>query len=85
MKLSITKKITLDLTLDSSEAIMFTQGGKHKINLKTDDDYHNYNFNDYDDVEITVQMARNDQGRFDFITKEAAKHREVYDNESKSV
>lgn len=85
MKLSIKKKITFDLTLDSSEAIMFTQGGKHKINLKTDDDYHNYNLNDYDEVEFSVQLARNEQGRFDFITGEAAKHREIYDNESKSV
>ena len=85
MKLAITKKITLDLTLDSSETIMFTQGGKHKIDLKTDDDYHNYNLNDYDQVEITVQMERNAQGRFDFITGQAAKHREVYDNENKCI
>jgi hypothetical protein len=80
MKLTITKKITLDLTLDSSETIMFTQGGKHKIDLNTDEDLSEYN-----QIEITVQMERNAQGRFDFITGQAAKHREAYDNENKCI
>lgn len=81
MKYEIKKKILIDMTLDSSEAIMFNQGGKHEICLSADtlDDL------DWENcaIEISIQMERNSQGRFDFITSEAAKHR-VRENENKS-
>ena len=81
MKYRITRKIVLDITLDSSESIMFSQGGKHKINLDSrclhiydiDGDPENV------ELEIIVQMDKNDKGRHDFITEEAKKHREYWD------
>jgi hypothetical protein len=69
MQSKIIKKVFLNLTLDSSEMIMFNQGGQHKItfNPKLISDF------DYDELEITVQMERDSQGRFEFITSEASK------------
>ena len=68
MKASVYKKIFLDLTLDSSEAVMFTKGGKHKVELDFSE------ISDGDEnckVEISVQLARNEQGRFDHVTQHA--------------
>jgi hypothetical protein len=80
MKAEITKKITIDLTLDSSETIMFTKGGMHKIFIGSE------LFNDkYDEYEITIQIASNEQEHFDFITGEAKKHKERVLNEAKST
>lgn len=65
MKSNVTKKITLELTLDSSEMVMFTRGGKHTTKImgsklipgcKEDVE-----------IEISIQMDRKEQGRFDFI------------------
>ena len=63
MKHNITKKIILDITLDSSEAIMFTKGGRHTINLLSsclqiyNSDAEAVNC----DLEINVQLGRNQQ------------------------
>ncbi len=68
MKYTIKRKIFLDATLDSSEMVMFTKGGKHKIELPLnalilgDDD------SDLYELEISVQMERSEQARFDFVT-----------------
>jgi hypothetical protein len=79
MKYKIKKKVTIDLTLDSSETLMLTKGGKHTMTIPHgvlalfsdrqdyDDDDNPYE-NVYCDVEISVQMERNEQGRFNFIT-----------------
>lgn len=73
MKANITKIVFVDLILDSSETIMFTKGGKHKLNICPKD-----LFKDLEDLqncklEISIQLERNEQGRFDFITNEAKK------------
>lgn len=94
MKANITKKIMLDLTLDSSETIMFTKGGKHKIEINPEclifDNTEDASDYDADEgefikkkciIEISVQMDRSDKDRYDFITGEAKKHREIYDKE----
>jgi len=64
MQLTIHKKLFIDLTLDSSETIMFTKGGKHKTSITSDmlpDSDEGY------EIEISVQMQRDHQGRFDFM------------------
>ena len=83
MKYNIKKKVTLNLTLDSSEMIMFTKGGRHNVEIDPldlfthENDLHNFEF------EITVQMERSELGRFEFITGEAEKHKERQSNENK--
>lgn len=70
MKANWKKKLVIDLTLDSSEAIMFNQGGMHKIAL---DPEIFLGLDEEDSIEISVQMSRNEQGRFDFIVGESMK------------
>jgi len=70
MKVKIHKTITYHTTLDSSEMIMFQKGGQHKVKIEPND------LSSYDEVIITVQLDRNEQDRFDFITGEAKKHKE---------
>lgn len=83
MKYQIKKKIIVDCTLDSSEAIMFTKGGKHTVNM----DYKNLFFGDIDDynieLEISFQMDRKDQSRFDFINNSAQEAIDRRNNENK--
>jgi len=88
MKYNRTKKIIIDCTLDSSEAIMFNKGGKHSIKMDSDffkfTKYHRSydsdgeedDFADNCEVEITFQIDKKDTSRFDFITGEACKHKE---------
>lgn len=75
MECGITRKIFVNLTLDSSETIMFNQGGKHKIDIPTEF-FRNF---EYDEMEISFQIEKSQQGRHEFIIKEAAKHRESCD------
>lgn len=83
MNINVKKKVTITLhcTLDSSEAIMFGQGGKHTVQLDPEilDDLDSSNT----EIFISFQMERNSQGRFNFIVGEANNHKKVYDNESK--
>lgn len=79
----------VDLTLDSSETIMFTKGGKHKINLNAKDlifnDGNDFDFEEgedvkrYAEIEISIQMDGSDKARYDFINEEAKKHRQRAD------
>ncbi len=91
MKFKVIKKVLVDLTLDSSEAIMFTKGGRHTVSL-TEDQLHGIDKDDDEDdfsgknqqiFEISVQLQRDDQGRFDFINGEASKHKERVQDENK--
>jgi hypothetical protein len=92
MKYNISKIIKLNLTLNSSEAIMFTKGGRHDIEIPKElinalieqsnpisyrDDITGNKEHLSLDTEyfLTIQMERNAQGRFDFITGEAASHK----------
>lgn len=63
MKADIKKKVTIDVTMDSSEAVMFTQGGKHTVEISPSllKDLGNVT------LEITVQLERNEQGRFNNV------------------
>lgn len=76
MKSKITKKICVELTLDSSEAIMFSKGGRHKIDLCTHD-FDSDHLNDHE-VEISIQIEKDQQGRYNFITGEAEKHKSSF-------
>jgi len=82
MKCESKKTMELYLTLDSSETLMFTKGGKHTFTLSLQmlsdlsDMWMKSNVLLYDDelenlksnVNITIQMERDEQGRFDFVT-----------------
>lgn len=79
MQVTIHKKFFIDLALDSSETIMFTKGGKHKTSISSDilpDPEDGY------EIEISVQMQRDHQGRFDFIAGEAQAHTMRRQNEA---
>jgi len=84
MKSKISRKIIVDITLDSSETIMFSKGGQHKISLNPDIlKFENDIGYDGSEVEITFQMERTQQERFYFIQSEALKHKERVENETK--
>lgn len=83
MKCNPIKTLTLEFTLDSSEVIMLTKGGKHTLDLKEfildyneDDEKEGFlNLHDYSSVQVTFQMARNAQGMFDHTYGEAMRHK----------
>ena len=81
MEYNLKKKITIACTLDSSESIMFGQGGMHKISMKKenyDEGEHgcDLDFSCYDELEITFQMEKDHRSRFNFIVGEANKNKE---------
>lgn len=77
MKFELNKKVLLNMefTLDSSETIMFTKGGRfyQKINLN-DILYENVPIEHYE-VNVSFHINPEDKSRYDFITKEADEHR----------
>jgi hypothetical protein len=70
MKVNYINKLFIELTLDSSEAIMFNKGGKHKIDLVTD-----LLEQPFDSIEVSIQLERDQQARHDWIQSEAVKHK----------
>jgi hypothetical protein len=81
MKYEIKKKISLITTLSSSETTMFNQGGKHSIILNLHNE--ELELGGFDELELSVQLERDEQGRFDFINSEAARHRKQLDEINK--
>jgi hypothetical protein len=77
MKYRITKKVTLDLSIDASEAIMFMKGGKHTAQLSASKLTFKDSEDELIDVEINVQLERKDHQKFDWITREAIKARDL--------
>jgi hypothetical protein len=73
MKTKITKKIFIDCTLDSSEMIMATKGGKHKIELGC----YNLDINAADVIEISFQLEKNAKPLFDHTFGQANVHKSV--------
>ena len=72
MKQKISNKVCIEFTLDSSEALMFTKGGKHKVNLKGDElTQFVERLENADEVEISMQMDRFEQTRYDHVTQHA--------------
>lgn len=59
MKAKLTRKLLIDLTLNSSETFMFSKGGKHKMTLSIKELNLNelYEYPD-DEIEISVQMEK---------------------------
>ena len=88
MKHKLNKILHIECTLDSSEAIMFTKGGKHSLRLEPkrydpedgdDDGYIRLNLDSFDIIDISFQIERDHQSRFDSLTTEAMKHRGIWD------
>lgn len=88
MKYELKKTLSIKCTLSGSEAVMFTKGGQHSVQLKTkeydpDDahetDHSGLNLDSYDVIEISFQIQRDHQGQFDSLTTEAMKHRGMWD------
>lgn len=84
MHYSVKRKLYIPITMDSSEAIIFNQGGMHQIVLSRheawEEDDNNDNSiidslkQDWDEIVITIQMP--DASRFNFIKNEADKHKQ---------
>jgi hypothetical protein len=79
MQCNIKKELYLNFTLNSSEAIMFNEGGKHSVNIKEAVYEEDMNFDEYSKIEVSFQLSKDDRSRFDFIAGEAKKHREQWD------
>lgn len=79
MKYNLKKTLQIECTLDSSEAIMFTKGGKHCLKLENDDEDCSLHLDSFDLIEISFQIEKSQQGRFDHIDSEAKKHRGMWD------
>jgi len=76
MKLKREVTLQIKLTLDSSELVMFNKGGMHKIEL---DEETIARIDIADKVEISVQLEKSEQSRFDHVHGEAMKHRAQFD------
>ncbi len=94
MDFSITRKILVNLHMDSSEAIMFTKNGRHSIKIDAsnlnslcEDVQREYLNDDGESIgiqtELYITIQLKDQSRFSFITSEAEKHKERIKNEGK--
>jgi len=73
----IQKKLTIELFMDSSELIMFNKGGRHDIELPPI--IKNMIDNDTKLI-ITIQLERNQQGRFDHVFGPGQEHRKQCDS-----
>lgn len=77
MKHKITRKIFLELFVDSSEAIMFMKGGKHNISLDIGELMDPFDSHKHEILlDIAIQIDREQKSKFDFITSEAMKHKD---------
>ena len=81
MNIQFQQKLTIGVTIASSESIMFMKGGKQSIDL---DEYLKMNcvgknLSQFDEMILTFQIEPGQQHRTDFITSEAAKHRAQWD------
>lgn len=66
MKCEVKRKIILNITLDSSEAVMFTKGGSHKVVMPFDDVFCEYDSGSQ--IEMNVQLEKSEQFRFNHVT-----------------
>lgn len=80
MDYDIKKKIFIKATLDCSEAVMFNQGGMHKINFPFDKIE-----GDFDEIEFSIQLSKKDQYRHDWILSEAEKAKVRREDENKQT
>lgn len=84
MKFKVNKILHVECTLDGSETIMFSKGGRHQIELfkyDPNDDEKDSNLNlddipDFHKMIISFQMERGSQGYHEWIKSEADKHKE---------
>lgn len=75
------KKLTIECKLDSSEAIMFSEGGKHTVNL-SDEELTHLRDEWWNEIEISVQIEGGMLGRTKWIKQEAFNHRQRCDSEN---
>ncbi len=75
MEYKIKKTCILDITLDSSEALMFTKGGKHTIHI---DGIPLEEFKGISELQVSVQLNRGEQGRFDHVTQHGNIANDIY-------
>lgn len=68
-EVKIKRKMNLHLTLGSSEVIMLNQGGRHSLNIPQ-----SIFEEDFDDIEISVQLERSEQQRHTHVVTSAVKH-----------
>jgi hypothetical protein len=71
-------KLFLDLTLDSSEAIMFSKGGRHIVNLEN---FLDIQWESLNEVAISVQIEKEEMERYNFVKGQSSKKEET--NETK--
>ena len=86
MRLEKRVVVCLDFIIDSSEALMFTKGGKAilKLNTQDVDDYSGDDvkpslitlISDATEVQISFSLDSSQQSRFDYINECAQKHKE---------
>lgn len=77
MRIASVRSIDLNLTIDSSELVMFNQGGRHTLDITHELPE---NIEDFDKVQISIQLDRDEQGRFNHVFGEAQKHRKQWDD-----
>lgn len=74
MKYEITNTIDLKITLNSSEAVMFTKGGRHNVILYLEELKRGYKFVEDEDfdkgekINISVQIDPEQRGMFNHVT-----------------
>lgn len=65
MEHRIRKILYIDTTLNSSESLIFTKGGKNSVKISlTDEDLEDIGC--YNEIYFTVQMEKSEQHRYDF-------------------
>ena len=69
MEYQITKTISIDAILSSSETIILNKGGKHQIILESIKD-----FDSFDRIIFSIQLKADERHKHSFIIKSAAQH-----------
>lgn len=68
MKSTVKKSITIDMKLDSSEAVMFNQGGMHTLKTTVGKVFGNEAKNPDYELNITIQIETDEMARFRHVT-----------------
>lgn len=82
MKYEKKQILKIECTMNGSEVIMFNKGGSHTIRIKKKfdpdggDTRYEINWDDYDEIEFSVQIASDSRDTFDWITGESSAHKE---------
>lgn len=80
MQYTYRKLFFLELTLDSSEAIIFSKGGKHTADISF---IKEHDLEEFNKIEVSIQIEGGHQSRTTWINSEALKHRAQWDEINK--